>query len=1177
MDLSPVLQTIRDLPGYGNLHRRLGGDGKTTLSLPLSRAARPPIAASLALDLRQPILYVVPRNDRLHALLDELNAWSPEIRLLTFPEPNPLFYEQAPWNARTINQRIRCLATLVAPRQPGAPQRTDPEASTVILTSARGLMSHTISSREFIANSRWLKRGGVIRLEKLLNHLIGVGYAPSGLVTEPGQFSRRGGILDLWPPAELKPIRLELFGDEIESLRDFDPTTQRSSESIAQILITPAREGLPKLYRPIWDSRLPDGDRPIEVQVESHLETFLPWMNPTPTGLLDYLPPDATVLLDDGFALGNALDELEEQALELRDEGIGAGSISEDAPRPYLTSSEIAETLEGYWTIDLGLISNVGETAESLGEAFSPGPRLAGQLRLVMEHLVECRIAHETVVVASRQAKRLAELWSEVDEPRSVLDALPAPLFPGEIYFLRGALTEGWRLDKPDGDRLHLLTDAEIFGWRRPQPRARPRRVAATPESAYADLRPGDWVVHVDFGIGRFDGLVERTIEDLRREYLQVSYEGGDRVFVPIHQADRITRYVGADGTPPRLSRLGTQEWERTKAKAYEAAEEIAREMLDLYARRATVRGHAFSPDNPWQNALEAAFPYIETEDQLTAIEAVKRDMERPQPMDRLICGDVGYGKTEVALRAAFKAVMDGKQVGILVPTTVLAQQHYNTFRQRLAAFPVEVEMLSRFRSRSEAGEIIERLASGEIDIVIGTHRLLQGDVKFKDLGLLIIDEEQRFGVTHKEHLKRMRTEVDVLTMTATPIPRTLYMALTGVRDISTIDTPPEERLATVTHVGAYNPRTVRQAILRELDRGGQVFFVHNRVETITAIRGKLERLVPEARVAIAHGQMPERALAEVMEQFNRGEVDVLVSTSIIESGLDIPNANTLIVDRADHFGLAQLYQLRGRVGRGAVQAYAYFFQHPNVRATEEGLLRLEIIAENSDLGAGYTIAMRDLEMRGAGDILGTRQHGHIAAIGFHLYTKALAAAVRRVRKDLDTLGVSPPPLGISEPLLVSVDLPLPSAIPSDYVQDRSLRLQLYRRLAELRTEDELEGVRLELGDRFGPPPPEVENLLFQLRVKILAAAARVEVISSENSQILLRMTPESTQDDLGDLGPDIRRNKRGVWLPRATDARWRERLLDLLLKLAEAQRQPTPAPQANPPRDETSTPPSEG
>ncbi|HEX9090266.1 MAG TPA: DEAD/DEAH box helicase, partial [Anaerolineales bacterium] len=549
-----------------------------------------------------------------------------------------------------------------------------------------------------------------------------------------------------------------------------------------------------------------------------------------------------------------------------------------------------------------------------------------------------------------------------------------------------------------------------------------------------------------------------------------------------------------------------------------------------------------------------ASFPYIETDDQLRVIAEVKKDMEAPKPMDRLICGDVGYGKTEVALRAAFKAVMDGRQVAVLVPTTVLAQQHYHTFCQRLAPFPVEVEMLSRFRTPQQQKDILERLARGKVDIIIGTHRLIQGDVSFKDLGLLIIDEEQRFGVTHKETLKKMRTEVDVLTLTATPIPRTLYMTLTGVRDISTINTPPEERLPIITHVGPYSPWLVRQAILRELERGGQVFFVHNRVQTIGAMHTHLEKLVPEARIVVAHGQMDEDQLSKRMEQFAAGEVDILLSTSIIESGLDIPNANTLIVDRADTFGLAQLYQLRGRVGRGAQRAYAYFFRHKHLAPTLEGRQRLETIAENTQLGSGYSIAMRDLEIRGAGDILGTRQHGYIASVGFHLYTRLLSDAVQRLHSGkalpalAEVLQAEPTP-GIP----VSVDLPIPVSLPATYIPERQTRTRLYRRLADLRSQDEIEALAEEFIDRFGPLPDETINLFYQLKIKLLSEQAGLTSISAEGGQIILRYPPlpeGETSRPLPDFGNDVRTGKNTIWIPFREENGWRDKLLDILVQL---------------------------
>ncbi len=729
---------------------------------------------------------------------------------------------------------------------------------------------------------------------------------------------------------------------------------------------------------------------------------------------------------------------------------------------------------------------------------------------------------------------------------------------------MEGSLSEGWSLvtrpnSVPSPVTQYLITDLEIFGWERPQPRQRPRPGAETPEAAYADLHPGDWVVHIDYGVGRYTGLVQRTLEGLAREFLCVEYKNGDQVYVPIHQADRLTRYIGPDGSPPAAGSLGTQEWPETKRKVKEAVQEVARDLLDLYARRQVAQGFAFSADNAWQAELESSFPYVETEDQVRALTDIKRDMETARPMDRLLCGDVGYGKTEVALRAAFKAVMDGRQVAVLVPTTVLAQQHFDTFKQRLSAFPVTVEMLSRFRTPREQSQILYALGQGAVDIVIGTHRLISQDVQFKDLGLVIIDEEQRFGVTHKEHLKRLRTEVDVLTLTATPIPRTLYMALTGVRDISNLNTPPEERLPIVTHIGPYSPKLVRQAILRELERGGQIFFVHNRVQTISAMRMHLDQLVPEARVAIAHGQMPETELASVMHRFNAGDMDILLCTTIIESGLDIPNANTLIVDRADAFGLAQLYQLRGRVGRGAARAYAYFFRHRKLTPTPEGQERLEVIAENSQLGAGYSIAMRDLEMRGAGELLGSRQSGLIASVGFHLYTRLLAGAVKQLRsagnldgwKEKLILGKSDflRPMGLP----VNVDLPLAIGIPAEYIPDTDLRLRLYRRLADLTDEAALEALGAEFTDRFGPLPEMATSLFYQMRVKMLAEQAGLISVSMESGQIVLRYPPppEGTESKrLPDMGAGVRGGKNAYWCTFGREPDWQERLVEILQRL---------------------------
>jgi transcription-repair coupling factor (superfamily II helicase) len=722
--------------------------------------------------------------------------------------------------------------------------------------------------------------------------------------------------------------------------------------------------------------------------------------------------------------------------------------------------------------------------------------------------------------------------------------------------FREGTLSEGWVLSESGRPAVQLITDSEIFGWERPQPRPRLKTTHQPPEATFTDLNPGDWVVHVDYGVGRFSGLVRRSLEGTEREFLCIEYDNGDQLFVPIHQADRLSRYIGPEGTSPQVSRLGSPEWAQTKQSVREAVIHVAQDLLELYAKRESARGFAFKADTTWQQELEASFPYVETEDQMRAINEVKRDMEKSKPMDRLLCGDVGYGKTEVALRAAFKAVMDDKQVAVLVPTTVLAQQHFETFKQRLSAYPVSVEMLSRFRSPKEQDAIVARLARGEVDIIIGTHRLLTSDVVFKDLGLVIIDEEQRFGVTHKEHFKKLRTEVDVLTLTATPIPRTLYMALTGVRDISIINTPPAERLPIITHIGPYSPKLVKQAIYREIERGGQVFFLHNRVTTIYSMKSHIQNLVPEARIGIAHGQMDEGDLSRIMAQFSRGEIDVLLCTSIIESGLDIPNANTLIVDRGDTFGLAQLYQLRGRVGRGSQRAYAYFFKHRKKAPTPEGQERLETIAENTQLGAGYSIAMRDLEMRGAGEMLGIRQSGYIASVGFHLYARMLSQAVTELKKSVTLLDSNvEKAFGLSAAYVpVSVDLPLSVGLPADYVADTTLRLQLYRRMATLHDETELDALAEEFTDRFGPFVEPVENLIYQIRVKLRAEKAGLTSVGVEGDQIVLRFPPLPAgviSRELKFVHPSARAGKNAYWMQFAEDdPQWKQELLNVISEI---------------------------
>lgn len=1175
LQLTGLLDLLRGSDRYRALIARLN-EGAPLLDLGVIRAARPFVLAALAADWPGPVLYITGRVDRAYNVSEQLPVWLGDRPVYRFAEPTPTFYERAPWGENAVRNRIAALTALTPPDD-----FARPDLPPIVVTSARAIMQRTLPVNQFRRSAMLLKPGSRHALDVLLRRWVALGYEPAPIVIEPGTFSRRGGVVDIFPIAADKPARIEFFDDEIDHIRVFDPSTQRSADQLPLLVIPPAREALPETTPPLaahlgeWFAALPAGD-PTSAAGDAeplgsgaafpYLEFYLPYLYPNPVSLLDYAPDDALIVVEDWAELRDTVAGIEEAAVHTRDEKLEAGLLAPDHPLPYITWDTLADELENRRSVHLGTMGyenedvgeESGEKNGSFGNIFTPEERFGGQLRPLVNRLRGLRKNGGRAVVVTGQTGRVADLWQEQDSYIPTVRDVTEPPPPGAMLLVEGALGEGWRLRLPDGD-AHLVTDAEIFGWNRPEPRrTRTPKRARLPESSYADMHAGDYVVHVDYGIGRFAGMRRRTVEGNEREYLVVEYAGTDAVFVPIHQADRLTRYVGPDDRPPQLSKLGKPDWSRVTSQAKKAVEEEAKELLELYAQRMAASGHAFGQDTPWQHELEASFPFVETEDQLRAVREVKGDMESSAPMDRLICGEVGYGKTEVALRAAFKAVEGGKQVALLVPTTVLAQQHYETFTRRLAPFPVKVEMISRFRSKDEQRAILPLLASGEIDIIIGTHRLLQDDITFKDLGLVIVDEEQRFGVTHKEHLKRFRAQVDVLTLTATPIPRTLYMSLTGVRDITMIQTPPEERLPVMTHVGPFDDGLVRQAVLRELERGGQVFYIHNRIQTMDAVLDKLEQIVPEARVITGHGQMDERLLEKVMVGFGRGEYDILLSTSIIENGIDIPNANTLIVDRADWFGMSQLYQLRGRVGRAAAQAYAYFFHPAHNRLNDEARVRLETLAENVELGAGFQIAMRDLELRGAGDILSTRQTGHLAAIGLHLYTQLLTQAVSQLKGTIGTKGESVQAMPPAAQGNITIDLPLPAYLPNDWMPEMSIRLQIYRRIGDLHSAEDVAMMRDELRDRFGVLPPPVEGLLYQIDVKLLAQAANANAVIALNNVINIKLPylAEVNRDRLAaQLGEDARVSRTAVMLPIDDDL-WQLRLLDVLRFLADGVRE---------------------
>ncbi len=994
--------------------------------------------------------------------------------------------------------------------------------ASVLVASVAAALPRTLGPSVLAAAALSLYPQRIVPRDEVLAVLVAAGYRTVGQVTEPGEFAARGGILDCFPPQASHPVRIEFYGDEVYSLRRFDPETQRSLGAEPQVTILPLAEvpmteaAVASARGRLWAAARREAV-PIPRALSEALEqrrplpewdALLPYFLPEVAALHAYLPSGGLLVWDEPLALA-------ERAKAILEGPAAGGWEPELAPllpsreERWASWTEFREAARTRPAIVLEpfLPPPPGDPP---GGCTPSGPPDAaaqhipatsiegyqGRVAAFLQDLSLWRRRGERVVLVARseaQGRRLQEILRDHDLGARLGRELPEP---GGIALWTGGLSAGFRIASLG---LTVVTEAEIFGARL-LPRRRPRPKEALPFSSFEDLKEGDCVVHVEHGIARYLGLQPLRVAGQEGDFLHLTYAGGDKLYVPVSKLHLVQRYVGGDsgGGRPGLDRLGGTSWAKAKERVRASVREMAGELLRLYAARQVVPGHAFAEDGPWQKEFEAAFPYEETADQLQVIRDVKRDMEAPRPMDRLVCGDVGYGKTEVALRAAFKAVMDGKQVAILVPTTVLALQHHQTFSARFANFPVQVEHLSRFRSPAEQKGVLRGLSDGSADIVIGTHRLLQKDVGFHALGLLVVDEEQRFGVAAKEALKRLRREVDVLTLTATPIPRTLHMATLGVRDVSTIETPPEERLAIRTYVTPHDPQVITEAIQRELGRGGQVFFVHNRVESIHAVARHLRRLVPEARLAVAHGQQSEATLERIMVDFYLKKVDVLLCTTIIESGLDVPSANTILIDRADTLGLAQLYQLRGRVGRDRYRAYAYLLVPAEGGMSEVARRRLQVIAELTELGSGFKIAARDLEIRGAGNLLGAEQSGHIAAVGFDLYTQLIQETIGELKGEPVEAAVDP-----------VIRLRAEGFLPEGYVADPTLRLNLYKRLAAMVDAGGLRDFAEELADRFGPVPPETRWLLTVMDLKTQARALRVREIDARREAIRVSFAPD--------------------------------------------------------------------
>jgi transcription-repair coupling factor (superfamily II helicase) len=1133
MSLAGLLSILNDDQQLDEiLARRDGGGPDRDLVAP--QPLRPFIAAALAGGNRTAqanenrtaraegfVLAVTATAGEAEELAAGLASFLPQESIATFPGWETLPHERLSPRSDTVGQRIAVLRRLKHPRAEdslGSPLRA-------VIAPIRSLLQPIVAGLGDLEPVS-LNIGQTADLDDTIVHLVEIGYTRTEMVGGRGEIAVRGGIVDVFPPTEEHPLRIEFFGDTVEEIRYFKVADQRSigpaegglwAPPCRELLLTPAVRSKAKELADKHPELADVLGKMAEGIVVEGMEAFAPVLAEGMDLLTDYVPHGGVVLACDPERIRARAEELVSTSHEFLEASwvnaaaggeapidLGAAAFAPlEAVRAAASDRDVP-----WWSVTPFALDE--ETAGGDHEAFWIHAELAPAYRGDTDAMITDvrRWLHEQwrvmlVTEGHGPAQRLAEMLRGEGIGARTEDP-PAPPEPGVPYVTTARITDGfvWPALK-----LAVLTESDLAGHGSGSGTTKDMRRMPSRRRGGVDplqLKPGDFVVHEQHGVGKYLEMTSRTTGGATREYLVIEYAPGkrghppDRLYVPTDQLDEVTRYTG--GEAPTLHRLGGADWAKAKGRARKAVRQIASELIRLYSARMASPGYAFGPDTPWQRELEDAFPYVETPDQLGAIDEVKRDMERAVPMDRLICGDVGYGKTEIAVRAAFKAVQDGRQVAILVPTTLLVQQHFTTFSERYAPFPVKVAPLSRFQDATETAETLRGLHEGTVDVVIGTHKLLSPETRFKKLGLVIIDEEQRFGVEHKEYLKRLRTEVDVLGMSATPIPRTLEMGIAGIREMSTILTPPEERHPVLTFVGAYDVKQVAAAVRRELLRDGQVFFVHNRVTSIRKAAASVQELVPEARIAVAHGQMNEHELERIMVGFWDREFDVLVSTTIVESGLDIPNANTLIIDRADMYGLSQLHQLRGRVGRGKERAYAYFLYPPERSLTETAHERLATVAQHTEIGAGMYVAMKDLEIRGAGNLLGGEQSGHIAGVGFDLYVRMIGEAVAELRGD-----------GPAEKPEVRVELPVNAHIPHDYVPGERLRLEAYTRIAAIDAETDIAGVTEELTDRYGAPPEPVLNLLEVARLRMMARGAGLTDITLQGNHV--RFAPVELPD----------------------------------------------------------------
>ena len=1147
---------------------------KEQLLAGLSGSARSLFTAALTKETRRPVFLITHNLYQAQKITDDLTGLIKDQPVLLYPVNELISSEIAVASPELRSQRLDVLNRLASGETP-------------IVIAPAAAVRRMLPPVEVWQNSQIrIETGRDIDPEQLLQKLVQMGYERTDMVAAPGEFSIRGGIIDVYSLTEENPVRIELFDTEVDSIRIFNTDDQRSLETRDEVTIGPAKElivrdedrqraleqidqglanSLKKLkldkQKEILDQNIAeDKERLKEGHIGQEMVKYLSYFYEKPASLLDYFPKNTLLILDEISRIHEMEDQLQKEEAEWVTSLLEEGKILHDTAMSFPFHSLISKQSRSilYYSLFLRHVQhtspqNIVNVSSKQMQSFH------GQMNVLKNEIERFKKSKYTTVFLGdnkERVEKLASVLSDYDIEAAQADQ-DAALAQGQIYIMEGGLQSGFELPMI---KLAVITEEELFKKRVKKQARKQKLTNAERIKSYSELQIGDYVVHVNHGIGKYLGIETLEINGIHKDYLNIHYQGSDKLYVPVDQIDQVQKYVGSEGKEPKLYKLGGSEWKRVKKKVESSVQDIADDLIKLYAEREASKGYAFSPDHEMQREFEAAFPYQETEDQLRSIHEIKRDMEKERPMDRLLCGDVGYGKTEVAIRAAFKAIADGKQVALLVPTTILAQQHYETILERFQDYPINIGLLSRFRTRKEANETIKGLKNGTVDIVIGTHRLLSKDVVYKDLGLLIIDEEQRFGVTHKEKIKRIKANVDVLTLTATPIPRTLHMSMLGVRDLSVIETPPENRFPVQTYVVEYNGALVREAIERELARGGQVYFLYNRVEDIERKAEEISMLVPDAKVAYAHGKMTENELESVMLNFLEGESDVLVSTTIIETGVDIPNVNTLIVFDADKMGLSQLYQLRGRVGRSNRVAYAYFTYRKDKVLTEVAEKRLQAIKEFTELGSGFKIAMRDLTIRGAGNLLGAQQHGFIDSVGFDLYSQMLKEAIEARKGDVPQ----------AEKFEPEIDLELDAYIPQTYVTDGKQKIDMYKRFRAISTIEEKSELQDEMIDRFGEYPKEVEYLFAIAEAKVYAITERVELIKQDKDAVRLTIDEKASAEidgqklfELGSkygrqigLGMEGKKLKISIQVKNRKPEEWLEMLLDILKGLQNVKKQ---------------------